>query len=196
MGRHRTHPAHQAGSRRRSARVQGAPRALPGRVPQVRQASVRDQRALRALEDLGILAARVPAPPRSVDLRVEIGSLPRRDRFGSGSRSVEFRVEIGPGRSPDAAVPRTVIIDHPACPRLPAPPDLCRETVKSRRFSWYPKPLVDLKACGAPLLPPRSQSIEMLDAGPAGAASRPRRTDLGAELDRSRRGTRPISVRK
>ncbi|PZU32262.1 MAG: hypothetical protein DI576_09325 [Actinomyces sp.] len=33
---------------------------------------------------------------RSVEFRVEIGSLPRRDRFTSAPRSVEFRTEIGP----------------------------------------------------------------------------------------------------
>ena len=33
--------------------------------------------------------------PRSVQFRVEIGSVPRRDRFSSAPRSVQFRTEIG-----------------------------------------------------------------------------------------------------
>ena len=39
---------------------------------------------------------RLAAPSsRSVEFRVEIGSLPRRDRSSSASRSVHFRAEIG-----------------------------------------------------------------------------------------------------
>ncbi|PZU35364.1 MAG: hypothetical protein DI576_01425 [Actinomyces sp.] len=32
--------------------------------------------------------------------RAEIGSVPRRDRFSSAPRSVQFRAEIGSGRPP------------------------------------------------------------------------------------------------
>ena len=55
---------------------------------------------LRSRGDLIRSAVPQHHPPRSVQFRTEIGSLPARDRSGSGSRSVEFRVEIGSGRRP------------------------------------------------------------------------------------------------
>ena len=50
-----------------------------------------------------------PLPPRSVHFRLEIGSPPARDRFGSGSRSVHFRLEIGsvPARDRFTSAPRS-----------------------------------------------------------------------------------------
>ena len=57
--------------------------------------------------------------PRSPS--AEIGRVPRRDRFTSGSRSVHFRAEIGPRRPPGAIAPWKVVLPRAFGSSLPRP---------------------------------------------------------------------------
>ena len=66
------------------------------------------------------LSVAPPPPPRSVEFRAEIGSLPARDRFTSGSRSVRFRTEIGPRPRRRAAGERPQSAWRPGRPSPPA----------------------------------------------------------------------------
>jgi len=67
------------------------------------------------------LSVAPPPPPRSVEFRVEIGSLPHRDRSSSASRSVHFRTEIGPRRPPGVIAPWKVVLPCAFGSSLPRP---------------------------------------------------------------------------
>ncbi|PZU33947.1 MAG: hypothetical protein DI576_05765 [Actinomyces sp.] len=78
----------------------------PGDVNSLRRRSCRFVRTKRC-----ILPLRARPPPRPARASfAEIGRVPRRDRFTSGSRSVEFRIEIGslPRRDRSSSAPRSV----------------------------------------------------------------------------------------
>ena len=72
---------------------------------------------LRSRGDLIRSAVPQHHSPRSVEFRVEIGPVPRRDRFTSGSRSVRFRVEIGSLPARDRFRPAAAAAAHRRRPR-------------------------------------------------------------------------------
>ena len=92
--------------------------------------------------------------PRSPS--AEIGRVPRRDRFTSGSRSVHFRVEIGSRRPPSAVAPRTVIVLRTLAPRSLDLHHIWRRTGRLCVLEGVlqPAPTVGALLPGAPYGPP------------------------------------------
>ena len=80
-------------------------------------------RSVEFRTEIGSLPARdrFTSGSRSVHFRTEIGSLPARDRFGSGSRSVHLRTEIGPRRPPGVIAPWKVVLPCAFGSSLPRP---------------------------------------------------------------------------
>ena len=163
--------------------------------------------------------------PRSVQFRTEIGSLPRRDRSSSAPRSVEFRAEIGsvPHRDHECAVPAAhfpkfldgkrpgIFTCRESAPSTPASAFLRDSRVRhsvsaARTFALSGAPSV---VCALQLLSrgslgvvsdevPRAPGARPAAAGRSAAASGSHvcaNIDLEPEMDRSRRGTEPISTR-
>ena len=163
--------------------------------------------------------------PRSVRFRAEIGPVPRRDRFTSAPRSVEFRTEIGsvPHRDHECAVPAAhfpkfldgkrpgIFTCRESAPSTPASAFLRDSRVRhsvsaARTFALSGAPSV---VCALQLLSrgslgvvsdevPRAPGARPAAAGRSAAASGSHvcaNIDLEPEMDRSRRGTEPISTR-
>ena len=135
-------------------------------------------------------AGRSPAP------LTEIGRVPRRDRSGSASRSVRFRVEIGSRRWPGASWASL----HLGQRSFHTPSALRTARLAPRNRGITPIPATfetagRLKSAWDDRLPRPESVIKLADSGPAEAAGMPPRTDLGAEVDRSRCGSEPISTR-
>ena len=129
-------------------------------------------------------AGRSPAP------LTEIGRVPRRDRSGSASRSVRFRVEIGSRRWPGASWASL----HLGQRSFHTPSALRTARLAPRNRGITPIPATfetagRLKSAWDDRLPRPESVIKLADSGPAEAASMPPRTDLGAEVNRSRRGS-------
>ena len=97
-----------------------------------------------------------PLPPRSVEFRTEIGSLPARDRFGSGSRSVHLRTEIGPRRPPGVIAPGKWCFHTPLAPRSLDLHHIWRRTGRLCVLEGVlqPAPTVGALLPGAPYGPP------------------------------------------
>ena len=112
----------------------------------------------------------------------------RRDRSSSAPRSVQGAhwtpVRRRAARAPPSPDPTRPSPEHTSQPHTRTP----RKTASSQRS--VPIPAVQTA--------PQYEHRTTARTGPAGSgppAQQPPRTDLDAELDRSRRGTRPISVR-
>ena len=163
--------------------------------------------------------------PRSVQFRTEIGRVPRRDRSSSAPRSVQFRTEIGrvPHRDHECAVPAAhspkfldgkrpgIFTCRESAPSTPASAFLRDSRVRhsvsaARTFALSGAPSV---VCALQLLSrgslgvvsdevPRAPGARPAAAGRSAAASGSHvcaNIDLEPEMDRSRRGTEPISTR-
>ena len=121
---------------------------------------------------------------------------PHRDRSSSASRSVRFRVEIGSRRWPGASWASL----HLGQRSFHTPSALRTARLAPRNRGITPIPATfetagRLKSAWDDRLPRPESVIKLADSGPAEAAGMPPRTDLGAELNRSRCGTEPISTK-
>ena len=147
----------------------------------------------------------------------EIGRVPRRDRFTSGSRSVEFRVEIGslPARDRSGSAPRSVQAGgrgrcSPPATGTHAPPgtrlghDGARETTGSLSRTMSPIEATDHAPASCPRRRhPRTHCgragrkaphSRPAPAGVSAASQSPAPT--GREVAASTLATEPISTRK
>ena len=137
-----------------------------------------------------------PHSSRSVVFRLEIGSLPRRDRSGSAPRSVHFRAEIGPRGSvsicrPLSAAPGPVIATTGSGVGQVITYAPSRRPVASGAVEIG----VILRFCDAGRTVRDAEGAQDDHCPGRNSARRTPRTDLGAEPDRSRAGSEPISVR-
>ena len=172
----------------------------------------------RPRPDPGAPARRIFAgsSPRSVVFRLEIGSLPRRDRSSSASRSVPSTrslknlfshtspvMDYGPLSSPRPIATRpqnrmSVRMTLDLLGAVPLDDRPCNDAAPHRCSG---SPGGQCHSDGHPPAP--EPAIETTGSGATRMAGRLRepistrkRTDLEPELDRSRAGTRPISTRK
>ena len=158
----------------------------------------------------------VGSSPRSVVFRLEIGSLPRRDRFTSAPRSVPSTrslknlfshtspvMDYGPLGSPRPIAVRpqnrmSVRMTLELLGAVPLDDRPCNDADPHQRSG---SPGGQCHSDGHPPAP--EPAIETADSGATRMAGRLRepistrkRTDLDAELDRSRRGSEPISAKE